>query len=889
MLRRLFTSHPRRLAASGVALLLALLSLWLLDSRLVPASYDAMYHAAGASGAPLTNPPVVLVYLDLDSHLREQQRLDAPWSRALHAKLLRRLQRAGAGAVVFDITFSEPGPDAQADADFAAAIHEQGRVVLAVELDQASRATGDEPGTRTWTPVLPLETFRRAAAAWGLAALAVDEDFVTRRMFGGRLSQHQPSLAWATAQVLDVPATRYTHLLPQTAWLRYYGGPLTLPHVSYSDALAPAAVPDDFFRGKVVVIGARPIAGLFRERHDEFRSPWPAGTARDLFMPAVEIHATQMLNLIRHDWLKRLPPAFEGWLLILGSVLCPAVLFQFRPLPATVLAALAEAGVLALAGIAFSGHGIWFPWLIVAVVQLPVALGGSTLFHTLEWARTRRRLEAGRRADEARIRNQAALLDKAQDAILVRDLAGRVRYANPGAARLYGWSVTELREEGVVEKCFAPAAQKVSEARRQVLERGEWLGELEQTTRSGTALMVESRWTLIRDAGGAPESVLLINTDVTEKKRLEAQFLRTQRLETIGALAGGMAHDLNNALSPILMGVQLLRKKPHDEESGRMLTVMETNTHRGADLVRQVLTFSRGREGEMALVEVGRVVRELEEIIRQTLPKSIRVAAMVPADLWPVMGNATQLHQVLLNLCVNARDAMPGGGDLTLAADNVDLAADETAGIPGAVPGQFVMLLVADTGSGIPPALLPLIFEPFFTTKPADQGTGLGLSTTARIVRAHGGFVKVRSEAGAGTTFEVYLPRAVAVVEAPATAAPAAEPPRGQGELVLLVDDEFSIHELVAPALVEQGYRVLTAASGGAALALLDEHREEIRLVLLDLGLPLQEVVRQRSEGRPVVLMTGAASLSPSGMPVLLKPFRLEELLLVVGRQLGGH
>jgi len=249
---------------------------------------------------------------------------------------------------------------------------------------------------------------------------------------------------------------------------------------------------------------------------------------------------------------------------------------------------------------------------------------------------------------------------------------------------------------------------------------------------------------------------------VTDKKRLELEFFRAQRIQSIGALAGGMAHDLNNALAPVLMGLQLLQKQPADEETRRMLSVMEANTHRGADMVRQVLTFSRGRDHDREPLSLGNLVREMEHTVRQTFPKSIKVAALVPPDLWPVMGNATQLHQVLLNLCVNARDAMPAGGELTLATDNAELTAEEVAQFPNGVPGRYVMLIISDTGSGIPPEVLPRIFEPFFTTKPAGQGTGLGLSTLVRIVNQHCGYLNVRSELGRGTTFEVYLPCAAA-------------------------------------------------------------------------------------------------------------------------------
>jgi two-component system, cell cycle sensor histidine kinase and response regulator CckA len=278
------------------------------------------------------------------------------------------------------------------------------------------------------------------------------------------------------------------------------------------------------------------------------------------------------------------------------------------------------------------------------------------------------------------------------------------------------------------------------------------------------------------------------------------------------------------------------------------------------------------------------------------------VATLAPRDLWPVLGNATQLHQVLLNLSVNARDAMPDGGELTLAADNVNLTAAEAGEIPGASPGPFVMLLVADTGTGIAPDVLPRLFEPFFTTKAAGKGTGLGLSSTAHIVRSHGGFVQVKSEVGVGTTFDIYLPRAVA---SPAAAEPAdsAELPGGQGELILLIDDDQAFRDIVGATLRDHGYRVLVASSGVAALSLLARHGDEIRLVLTDLDMPEMDglatmaAIRRERATLPVVLMSGTAPPgsnlgSEPATTCLAKPFRLEQLLQILRERLpvrGGE
>jgi CheY-like chemotaxis protein len=324
--------------------------------------------------------------------------------------------------------------------------------------------------------------------------------------------------------------------------------------------------------------------------------------------------------------------------------------------------------------------------------------------------------------------------------------------------------------------------------------------------------------------------------------------------------------------------------------------VMEANTHRGAEMVRQVLTFARGRDGEHELLDLGRLLREMEKIARQTMPKTIHVSAMVPPDLWPILGNSTQLHQVLLNLCINARDAMPKGGEITLAADNVSLSTAEAETIPKAAPGDYVMLLVSDTGIGIAPEALPRIFEPFFTTKEPGKGTGLGLSTIARIVRNHSGFVSVKSEPGAGTHFEVYFPRAEST---PAPSLPQRGSPeplaRGSGELILFIDDDRSVCEMVAPILTEHGYKVLSAANGAEALMLFNRHEAEVSLVFTDSAMPEMDgaatlaAIHARRPNLPVILMSGEIDAlkqhPPEGVTAFLqKPFRFEQLLSAIAQ-----
>jgi PAS domain S-box-containing protein len=452
--------------------------------------------------------------------------------------------------------------------------------------------------------------------------------------------------------------------------------------------------------------------------------------------------------------------------------------------------------------------------------------------------------------------------------------------------------------EAFLERVHPEDRERVAQAVRLSVETGKTYRLDHRVMRpDGELRIVHEQAEVVQDEGG--KTVRMVGTvqDITEQKRIEAEFFRAQRMDSIGALAGGMAHDLNNALSPILMGIQLIRRDVRDPETQQMLNVMEANTHRGADMVRQVLTFARGREGDRELLDVGRLVREMVNIVQQTLPKSISVAAMVPPDLWTVLGNSTQLHQVLLNLCINARDAMPKGGQLTLAVDNVEFSAGETNGAPDAAPGSYVMLLVSDTGTGIPPDILPRIFEPFFTTKGPGKGTGLGLSTIARIVRNHGGFVGVKSELGVGTTFEICLPRAEAALAlAPAPRNAAVRLPAGRGELILFIDDDRSLREMVGPALTERGYRIVSAGNGAEALTLFRERQSEVALVLTDLAMPVMDgettlaALRAYRPGLPVILMSGEldpASRPPAGATAFLqKPFELDQLLTAVSNGL---
>jgi two-component system, cell cycle sensor histidine kinase and response regulator CckA len=371
------------------------------------------------------------------------------------------------------------------------------------------------------------------------------------------------------------------------------------------------------------------------------------------------------------------------------------------------------------------------------------------------------------------------------------------------------------------------------------ITKGEWQGELHQLTKDGREIIVESRWTLVRDDKGEPKSILTVNTEITQKKQLEAQLLRSQRLESIGTLAGGIAHDLNNVLAPILMSVQVLQMKLREEQHQQVLKTLENNVKRGANLVKQVLSFARGIEGKRTIVQVKQVIFEIEQIITETFPKSITCEINIAENLWYVSGDTTQLHQVLMNLVVNARDAMPEGGILTICAENITIDQHYARMNIDAQIGSYIVINVADTGIGMPKEVEERIFEPFFTTKELGKGTGLGLSTALGIIKNHGGFVNVYSEVNKGTQFKVYLP--AAVINETQWQIPEPEPCPGGGELILVVDDEAAIREITKSSLESYNYRVLTAGDGVEAVSIYAEQVQEISVVLLDMMMPAMD------------------------------------------------
>ncbi|MFN6482836.1 MULTISPECIES: response regulator [unclassified Nostoc] len=504
-----------------------------------------------------------------------------------------------------------------------------------------------------------------------------------------------------------------------------------------------------------------------------------------------------------------------------------------------------------------------------------------------------------RKLAEEKIREQAALLDVTTDAICVRDLNNQIIFWNKGAETLYGWQATEAWGKNASELLYDEPSPEIEAALLQAISKGKWQGELTKLTKMNKEVLVASRWSLVCDEQGKPKSILTVDTDITEKKHLEAQLFRAQRLESIGTLASGIAHDLNNILTPILAGAQLLPLKfPNaDERTRHLLEILEINARRGADLVKQVLSFARGVEGKRITLQLRHIIVELAKILKETFPKSIEISTNVPQDLWMVSGDSTQLHQVLMNLCVNARDAMSNGGSLSISAENLLIDENSARINLDAKVGFYTVITVSDTGIGIPGEILDRIFEPFFTTKDVGKGTGLGLSTVLGIIKSHGGFVNVYSERGSGTSFQVYLP----AVEGMETINPEdLTPQTGHGELILVVDDEAAIQETTRTSLEAHNYKILVASDGIEAIALYAQNRDKVSAVLMDIMLPSLDgltAIRTLQKINPQVKIIASSGLMSDNKlsavaaigvnTFLSKPYTVNELLLSLRKVLS--
>ncbi|MDX2187273.1 MAG: PAS domain S-box protein [Opitutaceae bacterium] len=509
-----------------------------------------------------------------------------------------------------------------------------------------------------------------------------------------------------------------------------------------------------------------------------------------------------------------------------------------------------------------------------------------------------------RKQNEETARLLADVVEQSQDAIIRYDLAGTIQTWNKGATDTFGYTAEEMLGQPI-EQLIPLDQRTVDSTRRRQLERGEAVPQFEdfRIHKDGHLLTALVTLSSVRDSSGKIAGVSLIARDISERKKLAAEFLRTQRIQAVGTLAGGIAHDLNNLLTPILILRDALEDTPLGPHEREILNMVHDAARRASDIVKQLLTFSRGQDGVRTAVELRKLTREMVKFLRETFPRNITIDTHLSGEIPQILADPTQLHQVLMNLCVNARDAMPSGGRLSLTMSQADLTETEIQAQGLRNAGTFVTIEVADTGTGMSKDILERIFDPFFTTKDLHHGTGLGLSTAAGIVKSHGGFITVASTPGSGSRFVVHLPAYIP----PVVAAP--DPPEvdepegatGHHECILVVDDERPLANTLRSLLLMRGYDVLIANNGKEGLRIFQENSSRIRLVITDTMMPIMggiQMVRNiRTLNRDVPVIAASGFEDGARLPdylelgvarILAKPFDAEQLLTSVREVLAG-
>jgi two-component system, cell cycle sensor histidine kinase and response regulator CckA len=494
---------------------------------------------------------------------------------------------------------------------------------------------------------------------------------------------------------------------------------------------------------------------------------------------------------------------------------------------------------------------------------------------------------------EQKIREQAALIDIATDAIFVQDLDHRILSWSKGAERLYGWTAAEAIDQKSDELLYRRSATQpeLKAGFNLTLEQGCWRDELTQVTQTDKSIIVASRWTLMRDENDQPQAILVVNTDITETKHLETQIYFAQRMESLGTFASGIAHDLNNVLTPILAISELLPYKFPDTDAVTqdLLVNLADSSRRGAALAKQILSFTDGYGGKRVPLQISHLISEVLQIAQNTISKGIKTSTNFQAhDLQLVSGDTSQLHQVFMNLVINSCDAMPNGGNLTISAENFAIDQNYARMNLEAREGLYVVVTMTDTGTGIPAELRERVFDPFFTTKELGKGTGLGLATVLGIVKHHGGFVRLSSAVGKGSKFTVFLPAIQSGICRPAVGE---EISRGNGELILVVDDENTIRQILKTTLESQNYQVLLAKNGVEAIALYTKHLHKIGVAIIDMTMPTLDgaatlqILQKINSEIPMIAVSGLPAnqkdaLNAGAKTFLAKPFTAREILI---------
>jgi two-component system cell cycle sensor histidine kinase/response regulator CckA len=507
------------------------------------------------------------------------------------------------------------------------------------------------------------------------------------------------------------------------------------------------------------------------------------------------------------------------------------------------------------------------------------------------------------RESEERYRN---VYNTAPLAFVIWNRDCRITDWNDHARKIFGWS----QEEAVGKNFFTfLIPQRAESGVKQVVEnllRGEIEPDVvnENMTKSGEIITCQWNNSVLRDREGNIIGGMSLALDITDKKRaeqeraeLETKLRHSQKLEAVGQLAGGIAHDFNNILTAILGNAELaisqLRKAPPAEKSSLLQKIrhIEQSALRAADLTKQLLAFSRNQVTEPEILDLNKTLYEAEKMLRRLITESIRLTTFLAPDLWSVYADAGQIYQVIVNLVVNARDAMSVGGELTIETANVMLDSSYVSRHPDAHPGPHVMLTVSDTGSGMDGEIIQHIFEPFFTTKMAGHGTGMGLATVYGIVRQTGGHIAVSSAPGRGSTFTVYMPAVQDLGRMEHIQHPEEETRRGR-ETILVCEDDRDVLQLAVHILRDAGYTVLGAGNGAHALRIAAEHAGTIALLVTDVVMPemngkqLAESLSTRIPGLRTLFISGYTAdiiashgVTDEDTEFLGKPFKRQRLL----------
>ena len=444
-----------------------------------------------------------------------------------------------------------------------------------------------------------------------------------------------------------------------------------------------------------------------------------------------------------------------------------------------------------------------------------------------------------RKRKDAKIQQLSKAIEQTSASIVITDISGIIEYVNTAFTQTSGYSKEEvIGKKPSVLKSGHTTNDVYGNLWKTITAGKEWSGEFHNRKKDGSLYWESVIIAPVKNDEGTIINFIAVKDEITERKGLQSQLLRAQRLESIGTLAGGIAHDLNNILGPILLSIQVLRTKLNDASMQNLIDTIESASIRGKNIVAQVLAFARGSDSTPILIQVRHIVKEVEDVIKQTFPKDIDIQSYLPKDLWTINADPTQIHQILLNLCVNARDAMPHGGRLTVNVKNIVI--DESLALRYAEArcGRYLEIEVRDTGTGMPPDIQQKIFDPFFTTKAPGKGTGLGLSTVYTIVKHHHGFISMNSIVGEGTVFQIYIPASSEVATTTVPSLPESIP-QGNKESILVVDDEVAIQQICEETLRFYNYDVITANNGAECISKFIQKGMKCTVVLMDMMMPV--------------------------------------------------